>query len=105
MKVKILSEHGRTIPLLFCDLCDKKIEDAKEGEYLIPSDIPDGEIGEGVIVGHFECTKRFEKAAFAKDETIYGNMNIEHLMFCLVSNTKTDITRAKASSDALEMIG
>lgn len=99
MKVKILAHEGLTIPVIFCELCDKPITKDQQAEYLIP-DTPEGEYSD-VIVGHSRCTKAYEDS---QKELTMGNMSIGHLLYCLVANTGIDIEKEKETNDLLAQI-
>jgi hypothetical protein len=103
MAIKVLSHESRTIPVMFCDICEKQINKDDHAEYLIPR-VKDGEFGD-IIVGHTACTQPFEKKAFKSNRSSYGNMSLGHLLFCLVHNQGIDLEKEQKRSEELERLG
>jgi hypothetical protein len=103
VKLKIKQIEGRSYPVIFCDICDQEITEHVGAEYLIP-DLKDGDIGDA-IVGHTRCTKAYEKRAFEKDGTDFGNMGLDNLLVYLANNLKVNFSEASARTDILSNIG
>lgn len=100
MKLIIEEREGRSVPFIYCDICNKRIEDGTRAEYLIP-DLRDGERGEA-IVGHTACTSTWEK----EQPEMYGNMGLGYLLVGLLHNHKLDYaTETKSVNLLKEMFG
>jgi len=103
MKIKILQYENRSIPMIFCDLCEKAIDKDQRSEYLIPR-LKNGDAGDP-IVGHTACTEPYEKRKYAETgEVEFGNMSLGYLLAALIANHGIDIDRERKSMDALSQI-
>ncbi len=70
-------------PSSFVTFATTLLKKASTQNYLIPQ-ASEGERHD-VIVGHSECTGRFEKRQLGSGVN-YGNMSVGHLLYCLVGN-------------------
>lgn len=103
MSVTIRMEKGINKPVIICDHCGQRIDDAREGIYQWQVDDRGRPVGEGVMrFTHNDCCRSFETAHGGRRAWCWGPLSC--LPVFLLRNLRLDWEKAKENAELMSCV-